>query len=109
MSKKQKKEKPEKSAVDKKVDALKSAFVNEDDAAIEKATRINFKRIDNENLKQVHKRLLDVLEIKSTADSIYYDFTNYKKLVNDIAKDRAARAAAKAKREAEENDNDNDE
>lgn len=92
----------QKTAIQEKVEALKSAFVNEDDIAIEKATRLNIKRIDDSNIEKIHRKLIDVLEIKSEEDSRYFKIKNFRKLIEDIRRDREEKAKAKQQKEEAE-------
>jgi hypothetical protein len=75
-----------------------SAFINEFDVAIEKATRNNLKRITSQNIEQIHSKLLDVLKITSTSKSKYFDYEVFKALVNEIHADRKKRAGREAKK-----------
>ena len=93
----------------KLVQNLKSAFINDVDVAIEKAVRINLKRINKNNIKQVHAKMLKIAGINDEADSQYYSLNAFIALLNNIKADKAKRAAAAKKgaatTEAEEADN----
>jgi len=72
----------------KAITALKQAniYINELDDAIEKETYNNadviFENLEKENyLRECHKKILEVLDIKSTNDSKYFNFDVYEEMV----------------------------
>jgi len=51
---------------------------------IEKSVKRHISKIKENNIKEIHKNLLEILEIKNIDDSIYFNFHNFQVLVSEV-------------------------
>ena len=73
------------------------------DIEVKKATLRNISRITDSDTKEIHENLMKVLNVKSSADSSYYELASYKELIAKVRRDVAKRLKAKEEKEAEKN------
>jgi len=93
----------------KAITALKQAniYINEIDDAIEKETYNNadviYENMSKENyLRECHMKILEVLDIKNTDDSKYFNFKAYEEMVLqkiELRQERKKRAEERKKKE----------
>ena len=94
----------------KKTKLLKKAFINENDEAIEAEAYRNIDKVDLSNvsaLQKTHQKIVNILDLKSVDDSMYYDFETfvkmlqYKKALKEERKQKALERKQKQVQEEE--------
>jgi len=67
-------------ALDKKLDTVFRSVYEFNNKKIEDALRRNFTHIDVNELKKIHLKVLDLLDIASQEESKYFTFEKFKRL-----------------------------
>ena len=87
-----------------KVQDINNAFLttkSKNDVEVEKATKRNVNRIDDNDVFEIHNNLMKVLNIKSSNDSKYFDINSFKDLIKEIRENKLL-AEEKKKQKLEE-------
>jgi hypothetical protein len=87
-----------------KVQDINNAFLttkSKNDVEVEKATKRNINRIDDNDVFEIHNNLMKVLNIKSNNESKYFDINSFKDLIKEIRENKLI-AEEKKKQKLEE-------
>lgn len=74
-----------------KVQDINNAFLttkSKNDVEVEKATKRNVNRIDDNDVVEIHNNLMKVLNIKSNNESKYFDINSFKDLIKEIRENK---------------------
>lgn len=74
-----------------KVQDINNAFLttkSKNDIEVEKATKRNVNRIDDNDVVEIHNNLMKVLNIKSNNESKYFDINSFKDLIKEIRENK---------------------
>lgn len=74
-----------------KVQDINNAFLttkSKNDVEVEKATKRNVNRIDDNDVLEIHNNLMKVLNIKSNNESKYFDINSFKDLIKEIRENK---------------------
>jgi len=74
-----------------KVQDINNAFLttkSKNDVEVEKATKRNINRIDDNDVVEIHNNLMKVLNIKSNNESKYFDINSFKSLIKEIRENK---------------------
>ena len=88
--------------------AINEAFLTnktKNDLEVEKATKRNIDRIDDNDVSEIHTNLMKVFNIKTDSDSKYFSIENFKKFIYKCREDKRAREAKKKEVADETGDN----
>lgn len=87
-----------------KVQDINNAFLttkSKNDVEVEKATKRNINRIDDNDVVEIHNNLMKVLNIKSNNESKYFDINSFKDFIKEIRENKLI-AEEKKKQKLEE-------